>query len=293
MHITPLLSLILLSHPSLSTPISKAPQDTEVFPNGAYIQQTEFGEILTLPANYDFSQPHFNTTLLTELRKRGEAIPPLKGVRPPRDYNRDIVPKFQNDGLMGVVDDVLGGDFRESDVVDLQHDGELITRGAEAQTEAIGQVASILGDLIVPTTKVLPRSALNIPIPLPQSSSPSPHPHRRDFPTRLPRGEIHCETSSGSPESIDLIIISERISQYPDPQWCCSGPGRCQELEASGSAKVGICNSKGENHCFHCKPVADAVYVMQEKCRRDFPDAQTGRKSNRAGGYVRLMVVLK
>jgi hypothetical protein len=114
---------------------------------------------------------------------------------------------------------------------------------------------------------------------------------RRDFPSSLPKGEIRCETSAGSPETIDLIIISERIAKYPDSQWCCSGPGICQELEAAGTAKVGVCNRKGENHCFHCGPFANAVYLIQEKCRMNFADGggkgKMGKQSNRAGGFVK------
>ncbi|KAI5789315.1 hypothetical protein FPQ18DRAFT_307121 [Pyronema domesticum] len=389
MHFTSLLSLVLLAHASISVPTAKIPRDSEVFPNGAYIRQTEFGEVLTLPADYDFSQPHFNMTLMMELRKRGEVVPPLKGVRPPKHYTQNAAPQFQTEGLTGIVDDILGGGLEASVNLDINikrdEEGLLPRDAAPApQTEALGTAAGLLGGLISPVTGHLPREAalapqteaitgllgnlggLTAPVKglLPRSASasdnekrdaprrewqqgqlvnydtdrrrssttqdfdrrsaePEPKPEaeasssqlvklwrrflsphsasvntlnrRKDFPSSLPKGEIRCETSAGSPETIDLIIISERIAKYPDSQWCCSGPGICQELEAAGTAKVGVCNSKGENHCFHCGPFANAVYLIQEKCRKNFADGggkgKMGKQSNRAGGFVRYKCI--
>jgi len=151
--------------------------------------------------------------------------------------------------------------------------------GATITTTQYGEILTLPDtfDVSYPAfniTRLLELHATNETIPqLPGIPPPSNTPAS----AMLPKGVAHCETSGGSPNQMDVYVISSKLDHLPDNQWCCTGPSKCTIMMYWFTAGSDICNWKSHNKCIHCDAASAGLYLIANKCA----------KNGKAGGFVR------
>lgn len=166
------------------------------------------------------------------------------------------------------------------------HDAEELPRGVKVTWTEFGPALILPDDFDVShpafnTTALLELKEANKPIPqIP--GIPSLSKIKANGPAgAIEKGVLTCETSSGSPNTIDVYRLVEIFDGFPDIQMCCnSAPGQCTRMTVVGTAATSICNWKGHNSCIPCATASTALYLIANRCN----SAQ-----GKAGGYVRSL----
>lgn len=164
------------------------------------------------------------------------------------------------------------------------HDTEVLPHGVKATWTDYGPVLTLPDDFDVShpafnITALLELKEANKPILRIPGIPPPSKIKRRGALEAIEKGALACQTSSGSPNTIDAYQVSETLAKFPDIQWCCnSAPGQCVRMAKSGTAASSVCNWKRQNSCIPCTDAAAAVYAIANQCN----SAQ-----GKAGGFVR------
>ncbi|KAA8913411.1 hypothetical protein FN846DRAFT_132251 [Sphaerosporella brunnea] len=101
-------------------------------------------------------------------------------------------------------------------------------------------------------------------------------------PQMISKGELHCETSGGSPLSKDVDMVANALLAIGKKGvYCChKQQGKnCSPVWWQGTAISDVCNFKKKQICIHCTIAGQAVKEIASKCNSN---------ESKAGGFVRF-----
>jgi hypothetical protein len=97
---------------------------------------------------------------------------------------------------------------------------------------------------------------------------------------KLPKGQLKCETSGGSPYTNDVNQVADQLNKLGNAGvWCChkKAGSMCAPLHWKGTAISDLCNWKKKHLCIKCGDAGKANKEVAGKCTNN----------GKAGGYVR------